>query len=499
MISFNEIGEPRVPLVYIEFDNSGAVTGTPAMRQRVLMLGQCATDDKGNNTGTGELDKPVRIHSTAQARQLFGRGSMIALMVAEFIADNQEAELYALAQGAGTGKADAGSLTLKGTATEDGVLYVYTGGTRLTVAVSTGQTGADLAPLLVAAIAAKPDLPFTAAVDTGGQGSDATLATVVLTARFTGAASAPDIRLNYYTGETTPAGLAVSTARPAAVAANPDITASVANMGDLQYRTIVMPYLDPASLKVLRDELLTRWGPVHQNDGIAYSVHTGTLGELTAFGQSRNDFLLSCMGVPKPPEPGYLWAASLAAVASQSLATDPARPLQTLALTRRLAPALADRLLWQERNGLLFDGIATCNISEGDVPQIERLITMYRTNSYGDPDPSYLDVNTPATLSYLRYSTRLRIQQRFPRHKLADDGTPIAPGQPIVTPEIIRTELLALFMEWEEAGLVEDFEQFKDELIVERNKNDKNRVDVLAGPNLINQFRIFAEQIRFIL
>ncbi|EDV4073054.1 phage tail protein, partial [Salmonella enterica subsp. enterica serovar Pomona] len=166
---------------------------------------------------------------------------------------------------------------------------------------------------------------------------------------------------------------------------------------------------------------------------------------------------------------------------------------------RRLAPALADRLLWQERNGLLFDGIATCNISEGDVPQIERLITMYRTNSYGDPDPSYLDVNTPATLSYLRYSTRLRIQQRFPRHKLADDGTPIAPGQPIVTPEIIRTELLALFMEWEEAGLVEDFEQFKDELIVERNKNDKNRVDVLAGPNLINQFRIFAEQIRFIL
>ncbi|MCT7027959.1 phage tail protein, partial [Salmonella enterica subsp. enterica serovar Minnesota] len=80
----------------------------------------------------GELDKPVRIHSTAQARQLFGRGSMIALMVAEFIADNQEAELYALAQGAGTGKADAGSLTLKGTATEDGVLYVYTGGTRLT-------------------------------------------------------------------------------------------------------------------------------------------------------------------------------------------------------------------------------------------------------------------------------------------------------------------------------------------------------------------------------
>ena len=65
--------------------------------------------------------------------------------------------------------------------------------------------------------------------------------------------------------------------------------------------------------------------------------------------------------------------------------------------------------------------------------------------------------------------------------------------------EILKTELLALFTEWEEAGLVEDFTTFKDELYVVRNKSDRDRVDVLAGPNLINQFRIFAEQIRFIL
>ena len=46
---------------------------------------------------------------------------------------------------------------------------------------------------------------------------------------------------------------------------------------------------------------------------------------------------------------------------------------------------------------------------------------------------------------------------------------------------------------------MENFTQFADELIVERNANDRDRIDVLAGPNLINQFRIFAEQIRFIL
>ncbi|EPB1835796.1 phage tail protein, partial [Escherichia coli] len=40
-ISFNAIpSDVRVPLTYIEFDNSNAVSGTPAPRQRVLMFGQ---------------------------------------------------------------------------------------------------------------------------------------------------------------------------------------------------------------------------------------------------------------------------------------------------------------------------------------------------------------------------------------------------------------------------------------------------------------------------
>ncbi|WP_273954217.1 phage tail sheath C-terminal domain-containing protein, partial [Escherichia coli] len=137
--------------------------------------------------------------------------------------------------------------------------------------------------------------------------------------------------------------------------------------------------------------------------------------------------------------------------------------------------------------------------NDGGEMQIERMITMYRTNKYGDSDPSYLNVNTIATLSYLRYSLRTRITQKFPNYKLASDGTRFATGQAVVTPSVIKTELLALFEEWENAGLVEDFDTFKEELYVARNKDDKDRLDVLCGPNLINQFRIFAAQVQFIL
>ncbi|WP_227718400.1 phage tail sheath C-terminal domain-containing protein [Pasteurella multocida] len=38
-------------------------------------------------------------------------------------------------------------------------------------------------------------------------------------------------------------------------------------------------------------------------------------------------------------------------------------------------------------------------------------------------------METIATLSYIRYAIRTRITQKYPRHKLANDGTRVAPGQ----------------------------------------------------------------------
>ncbi|EDR3245657.1 phage tail protein, partial [Salmonella enterica subsp. houtenae] len=121
---------------------------------------------------------------------------------------------------------------------------------------------------------------------------------------------------------------------------NPDISASIAGMGDLQYKYIVMPYTDEPNLNLLRTELQERWGPVNQADGFAVTVLSGTYGDISTFGVSRNDHLISCMGIAGAPEPSYLYAATLCAVASQALSIDPARPLQTLTLPGRMPPAV---------------------------------------------------------------------------------------------------------------------------------------------------------------
>ncbi|MDF9346373.1 hypothetical protein OH693_08005 [Escherichia coli] len=62
-----------------------------------------------------------------------------------------------------------------------------------------------------------------------------------------------------------------------------------------------MPYTDEPNLNLLRTELQERWGPVNQADGFAVTVLSGTYGDISTFGVSRNDHLISCMGIAGAP------------------------------------------------------------------------------------------------------------------------------------------------------------------------------------------------------
>ena len=229
------------------------------------------------------------------------------------------------------------------------------------------------------------------------------------------------------------------------------------------------------------------------------SSDLGSVGTLATFGLTENTEQFSTIGALNPLNPPWMWAAALGAQAAYYLNIDPARPLQTLPLLGILPPAIGDRFTQTDRNTLLRDGISTWKVNASGQVEIERAITMYRLNSQSDPDISYLDVETIATLAYLRYSTRTRIAAKFPRYKLASDGIKVGAGQAIVTPKIIRSELIALAREWEEVGLVENIDQFMDQLLVERDGTDPNRVNALIPPDIVNQFRVFAAKIQFIL
>lgn len=482
-ISFNTIPVGiRVPGQYIEFDNSRALQGLPVERQKILVMGQ---RQAGGSVAAGV---PTRVMSAGQAEDAFGRGSMLGAMLRALKGANAYTECWAVAlDDNGAGAAAVGTLTLGGAPTEAGTVNLYVGGQLVQVAVASGATLAALATALAGAVAADTTLPVSAA---------AAGAVLTLTANHKGeAANGLDLRLNYYPGERTPKGLTVTIAAMSGGTANPDVQVAITAIGDEQYHTVIAPYTDGANLGKIEALLAARWGGMVMKEGQAFAAVAGPLTAATTLGHGRNSPHVCLMGAGKSPTPAWVWAAVVGAV--DAFEPDPNRPRQTLPLPGLLAPAIADRWSWAERNVALFDGVATHTVDAGGTVLIERLVTTYKTNAYGVLDPSYLDVEQMRLLAYLRFSTRAMVSQKYPRHKLGDDGVQYAQDQLVMTPGLMVAELVGLFVAWMGAGLVEDLPQFKRDLVVRRNAGDASRLDAVIPPNCINQFRVFAAQIQF--
>ncbi|HBO81691.1 MAG TPA: phage tail protein, partial [Cupriavidus sp.] len=174
------------------------------------------------------------------------------------------------------------------------------------------------------------------------------------------------------------------------------------------------------------------------------------------------------------------------------LRADPGVPLQTVVLSDVLAPPLASQFSLSQRNTNLYDGISTFTVGTDGTVRIENAITTYQQNAFGQPDNSYLEVEMMFLLTYvLRYMATL-VTSKYARVKLAADGTRFAPGSNIVTPSIIKADLIAAYQTLEYNGFVQNSQAFAQAIIVQQNSSNPNRVDVLWPGTLINQLRIFA-------
>ncbi|KFA96251.1 phage tail sheath subtilisin-like domain-containing protein [Vibrio sp. ER1A] len=480
----------RVPLVYIEIDNSQALTGTPALAQKVLVLGQQLASGSATPLTLNRITT-----SESQMDDLYGKGSMMALELKKFRKNNQFTDVYALGVADLAATAAKGEISVTTTTVKAGVIYLLIAGESVQVTVKDTDDADSIATAIIAKVTANENLPVTAALKSGET------SIVELTCKWTGITGNDiDIRYNYHDGEVLPGGVTLAVTAMATGAGTPDMSAVIAAIPNEWYNHMVMPFNDTQSMNDLRDELVSRWGPLKMIEGIAYTAFRGTFAETGAFGQARNDFLFTCMGTNDAPQSPWEWAAAYAGRASYSLGIDPARPLQTLVLTSLLPPAKTTQWDMTERNLLLHDGIATYMVTAGNEVAIEREVSMYRENSFGDPDPSYLDITTPATLGYLRYSLRTLVTNRFPRHKLANDDVldRLDPGQPVVTPKIMRNTILELANDdWVPAGLMEDFDGFKETLEVYRDTSDQNRLNCVFKPDIVNQFRVFTALMQF--
>jgi phage tail sheath gpL-like len=489
-VSFNSIPRGwKVPLVYIEVDPSQA--GTPTSNKYALLA------DYKIAAGKGVVDVPIACGSLSDAVNLAGQGSPLARMYAAFFALNKGSPcvILPIAEPA-AGVAASGDIVVTAAPTQAGTLSLYVAGQRMQIGVGPPDTTAQVAGKIQAAIAANPDLPVTAGAPVGG--------TTTLTSKWKGA-TGNDIRVELNVlgplgGEVTPLGLTVTLPAGNTLANGTGVpvwTNAIANLGDEPYEYVGMGHTDTGSIIAWGTEYgftdSGRWGWMREDYGHVISVRRDTYSNLFNWGPTNNSGVVSVMAMEVgSPAPVWEWIGAYCGRAAQALSIDPARPLQTLTFDGILPAPKTGRFNKTQLNALAGVGLAIQTTTPDGVPAIAREQTTYQKNTLGQPDNAYELMTTLATLAELFRRMRQAVTNKYARCKLANDGTKFGPGQAMVTPNIIKAELVAEYRQAEFDGLVENTDQFKKFLIVERDSTDPNRVNVLYPPDIINQLRMFA-------
>ena len=506
MISFNNIPDTiRTPGAYIEVDNSRALKGLIQNPHKVLIVGQKVDE------GTVPFDTLVAITRDNLADGYFGRGSILARMCNVFKDNNPNTEIHAMAIGSGVAGVAASTainfeaaMETPGGCSGIGTYYLMINGKEMQYNIASGQSASGIVTAYVANINADSDLPVIATL----VNTSMTSCTLHLSAVCSGTqGNYIDIRVNYYEGQSAAATLfsrvsAITSIAPMADGAtDPDLDDVWAVIAGEQFHYIIQPYIDAANLTKMEGELEDRFLPLEDLQGHAFTAVRATHASCTTLGNTRNSPHNTLIGMYDAPNAPEEWAAAWGGIASWNLNSDPARPLHFLKLKGILPPPVENRFIRSERDILLYDGIATHVVDSGGNVLIERSITTYQKTALGTLDPSYLDVQTLATLGEIRYQYKARMISRFiiPRFKLADDTFPVQPGSKVATPKTVRQETISLFTLLRDKGLIENLDDFVDNLVVERDLTDRNRCNVLLPPDLMNQFRILAGQIQFIL
>ena len=482
----------RVPLFYAEMDSSMAAPYT-AQSLRSLLIGVANPTAPMSGVLTPQL-----LTSQSQVNSMYGRGSVIARMYAMFRLVNPVGEVWGVGVAqASTGAAATGTIVVTATPTAAFALSLYIAGQLVSVPVALTDTATTIATNIAAAVNALLDLPVTATSTTG---------TVTLTALWKGTIGNDITLVDTFRGaaggEQNPTNYGVAlnyngnTGKLSAGTGATSLT-SLSFMGDDPYDFVMHPFSDATTLALFATEYgdsAGRWSYSRQIYGHCYTAQRGTSAALvTAFGAGAvNDPHHTVAAVDVDcPNPIWEYAASYGGRNAVFITADPARPTQTGQLTGLLASRAGKKFLYSERNTLLNNGVATSAVVAGQL-QIERAITTYQLNKFGQADVAYLDSETLHTAAYVLRYLAAAITSKYPRHKLANDGTRFSAGSAIVTPAVIRGELIAAYDQLVLAGIVENRDIFITYLIVERDATNVNRLNVLFPPDYVNQLRVFA-------
>jgi phage tail sheath gpL-like len=460
---------------------------------RILLIAQTL------GAGSGIAWKPTQVIRQTDGAALCGAGSMADQMVwAQFAAQQSiPVDLLAAPDAAEAVKA-TGTITIAGSWTQGGTFPAEIAGVYMGAGFLGSDTPTSVAADLAAAINAYglpqgPQLPVTATSAAG----------VVTITAVQGGLCGNDIRLEVgaLAGDGLVQGMTATVVQMHGGATNPSIATAISAINNILYSAIVCPWQDEANLQALAAELERRYGAMVRLDCTGYSVFTGNFSAIQATKAYVNEKCLAVLGVTNPPTVPWAIASSLAGVAEFNLTNDPARQLRGLALPGIIGSRATDQFDDEERELMLEDGVGTfTELIDGTIV-LERVVSTYLTNSEGVPDPAWLDIMAGKVMTRIRYDWRTYYGLRYPRNKLAPDGSIAAQADPtVVTPNRMKGSWTARCRLYEENGWLTDMTtglMLARQSVFLIDPNNKNRLLSTRPMNIIGNLITSADIFTF--
>ncbi len=475
----NEFVTTRVPVMQFKFDNSNSKGAIDSWK--TLIIGHSLSN------ASAVIDTPYLINSEEQADVLFGAGSLTAEQVRSYKLNDKNIELWAMSI-AENNDSTAASCSIIPTIELDqdgktpkiitGIVTLYIGGKRVSSYISPTNQIKDISSAIASKINSNPYYSCTASVDTNGY----------LNLKMNNKGTFGNGIKVFFNlmNETFPAGLSFNNAAFYGGSGTPNILSVFNAIGDARFKAFVFPFSDDLNMKLMSDELLKRWEPLVQNDGYAYTYCNKSISDTISYANNLNSHCISVTNTNELPTSGYIVNAAIAAQCSASAAVDPAMPLKDLPLIGVIPPPKFSQYKFNERSTLLNYGISTYKCV-GDSVYIERMVTTYKKNSAGISDSSLLKPEKILTASRARDELKTRLNSKYSRYKLAPDGQTIPVGQKILTPKKANAELISIYKDLEEQGLVTNFDDFKKNVFTFIDKNNGDQLNMNIPIYIMNQ------------
>ena len=482
-ISFSTIpASIRKPGVYTEINTALAVRGLPTNAQKVVIIGQ------QTSSATVAASTLTQIFSDSDAALYAGQGSVVHRMSKALLDANPNlARLDYVGLADPSGAAAKAYALFTGVAAVAGTVDLYVDNHHVSYPIAAADTSANIAGALCSGLAQySAELAATASF---------TGSCVAFTARNVGLVG-NQIPVSYVIAGATGiisscTGFNGGTGDPNIGTSATGCLSAIASAGhnvialgnkDTGNAALLKTYLDWVSSSTEQRPAIAVMGYTDLSTGTGHYSLVKTLGATTCnHGRITLAYLPSVSTVGLEASAYYIGAAYAGVIAAQE---DPAQPYNNEKISGLPAVNYTDRLTRTQQEDLLSNGVTPLIVDSGENVVICRAISTYVTNAAGVVDPSLLDLTTIKTLDYVRAATRQRLALRFPNNKLSAR-----------TPTLVRAEVLDVLYLLEKLEILYNVKANESGVLVERDLQDVNRLDIRIPAQVVPGLHVIAERI----